>query len=208
MRTRCVSIVLVFAALMLLQGCWVYSAYPLAEGDSDLVFDRALLGTWVQDEGCVLNVARLGDENSYRVSYAVPRQTKGDGCLLKAGQSASFMASVVELNGVRFLDLYPADREPMHHTMNLHSFYKFTIEGRTLTLMPMNGEWLKEHIAAGDVSLAAHQQNGEKDDDLILTSSTHDLRSFLVSNATSEQLFAAAQKIVLQRKLQPPQPPR
>ncbi len=200
---RCVSIVLIFSALLLLPGCWVYSAYPLAETETDIVFDRALLGTWLQEEGCVLTVTRLGEEKSYRISYAVPRETKGGGCLLKPGQSAGFLASVVDVNSVRFLDVYPADREPMHHMMYLHSFYKISLNGRTLTLMPMNRDWLKERIASGEVSLAARQQNGGEDDDLILTSSTHDLRSFLVSNAASEQLFAPAQKIVLQRKLQP-----
>jgi len=199
-RKRFLLIGAVVLATLLFQGCWVYSAYPLAETEADQVFDRNLLATWAQEEGCTLAISRVGEDRNYHVFYAAPREQKSGGCLLDEGQSASFLGSLVELNGVRFLDLYPADREDTHHSMALHSFYKIAVSGRTLTIMPVNRDWLKEQMDSGLLPIAARLRTGGEGDDLVLTSPTRELRSYLESNASNDSLFPQAKKIVFQRK--------
>src|SRR5689334_21541069 len=112
-------------ACLFLCGCWVYSVQPLVAGDDELVFDKALLGAWWQpDAGCTVTLSRFHQEKMYRLVYAAPAKKSGGNCLLEAGRSAAFEALMIELNGTRFMDLYPVDREKLHHDLSLHSFYK------------------------------------------------------------------------------------
>jgi hypothetical protein len=191
---------LVVSCLLLLQGCWVYSVYPLAESDADLLFDKALPGNWMQEEaGCLITISRLAEERGYRLTYIAPNERKGEGCLLDAGKAATFQAGLVEIGQNRFLDLFPVDRTLDHHALQVHSFYRVSVDVRSLSLTPMNADWLKEQIRSNAVPVAARQEN----DDLILSSSTRDLRTFLQAYGSNEQLFDPVRRLVFQRKLLP-----
>ncbi len=188
------------AALVLLPGCWVYSAHPLAETDDDITFDRALLGHWVQtDAGCTLRVSRFAEERFYRVEYSAPPEKHGDGCLLDTGHSATFEARLVEIGDNRFLDVLPADRTSMHHQMSLHSFYRVKVDTTRLTLTPLNHEWTRSQILQERFSLAGRQLE-EENEAIVLTSTTKQLREFLRGYGNSVEAFTPEARLSFQRR--------
>src|SRR5262245_66301318 len=61
--------------------------------DEDVVFNEALLGVWKNDSGEKCEFTRSGD-NYYNL-------------LVMDKEPARFEARLIELNGLKFLDLYP-----------------------------------------------------------------------------------------------------
>src|SRR5438876_1941711 len=164
--------------LLLLAGCWVYAANPLAERPEDYTFDVRLLGTWVQPEaGCTLQLTRFFDQPRYAVHFAAPPEKKGDGCLLDEGQSATFEGWLAEIGEWRFLDITPVDRQPHHHDLPLHSFYRVRLDAGGLTLTPLDHEWLQGQLLQERPNLVGRTIPGG--DTIVLTSSTKQLRDFL-----------------------------
>jgi len=197
MRPRCAKLALAIAACALLCGCWVYSVYPLAEGDELLVVDKSLIGTWWQPEaGCSLTLSRFFEEKVYRVVYAAPPNKAGGGCLIDSGRSAAFEGRLVKLNSYQFLDLYPADRETQHHDLALHSIYKVTRLGDRLTLVPFDYEWMKTQWSENKLSAPAK----EGDNSLVLTLDTEALQRFVSDHAADDEAFNPGKQIVFHKR--------
>ena len=197
MLQRCAKLALAVAACALLCGCWVYSVYPLTDNDDQLVMDKSLLGTWWQPEaGCTLTLSRFFEEKVYRVVYAAPPARAGGGCLIDSGRSASFEGRLVKINGYQFLDLYPADREKQHHVLELHSIYKVSRLGDTLSLVPLDYEWMKAQWKEN--KLAAPAKEGENS--LVLTMNTEDLRTFVSDHASNDEAFNPGKQIVFHKR--------
>lgn len=195
-RSRLVLTVALVACLFLC-GCWVYTVQPLVAGDDDLVFDKALLGTWWQPEaGCTVTLSRFYEEKTYRLVYAAPSRKTGGGCLLDSGRSAAFEARMIELNGTRFLDLYPVDREKLHHDLSLHSFYKVKTLGDTLTLVPMDFDWAKTQWQQSKLGVPAR----EGDESLVLTGDTEALQRLVAEHSDDDEAFASKRQLVFHRR--------
>ena len=189
-------------AMLLLCGCWIYSVNPLAEREEDTTFDTKLLGTWwVPDTGCSLTVTRFFDEKVYRLEYAAPATKKLDGCLLDPGRSASFEGTLVEIGTNRFLDVQPVDRDVPHHEMTLHSFYRVQkLDPANMALVPLNHDWVQSQIEQEHLNMAGRMRGGENNDDIVITTSTKQLREFLQSYGGSDDAFQAEPKLVFQKK--------
>jgi hypothetical protein len=195
-RVRFALAVAVVACLFLC-SCGVYSVQPLIAGEDELVFDKALLGSWWQPEaGCTVTLSRFYDEKYYRLVYAAPpKKMRGD-CLLEAGRSAAFEGRLIQLNGTRFLDLYPVDREKLHHDLSLHSFYKIKTLGDTLTLMPMDFDWAKAQWQQSKLGISAR----EGDESLVLTGDTEDLQKLVAEHSDDDEAFSGKHQLVFHRR--------
>lgn len=197
MLQRWAKLALAVAACVLLCGCWVYSVYPLTEGDDQLVMDKSLLGTWWQPEaGCTLTLSRFFEEKVYRVAYAAPPNRAGGGCLIENGRSAAFEGRLVKLNGYQFLDLYPADRETQHHDLALHSIYKVNRLGDRLSLVPFDFEWMKTQWRENKLSAPAK----EGENSLVLTLDTDALQHFVSDHAASDEAFNPGKQITFHKR--------
>ena len=194
---RTTSAAALVALVLALCGCWVYTVNPLVEGEDQLIFDRALLGAWWQPEkGCTITFSRFYEEKFYRLVYAAPPTKENGGCLVDPGRTAAFEARMLELNGTRFLDLYPADREKLHHDLSLHSFYKLQTIGDTLTLIPMDYDWTRSQWGAKKLGIPAR----EGDESLVLTGETKSLQEFVADHSDNEEAFSSKKQFIFHRK--------
>jgi hypothetical protein len=196
LHIRRAVIVCVLAALMVpLSGCWVFSVYPLASSDDELVFDKLLAGNWWnQQNRCSVSFSRFPDERTYRVVYTTGKDAS-ESCWLDKGSSASFQGTVVELGGARFLDVLPADLPLQNHMVLAHSFYRLKVDVNSLSLTPMNYNFLEGLMK--QEKLRGVQRSDEV---MALTANTKELREFIRQNATSEDLWDTTRKLDFQRR--------
>lgn len=193
---RAVVVCVMLASIVALNGCWVFSVYPLAATDEELVFDKLLPGNWWNAQNrCSVTFARLPEEKSYRVVYLTGKDAT-DNCWLGQGQVASFEGKVVELGGARFLDVVPADLPLQNHMVLTHSFYRLRVDMNSLSLTPMNypfveGLMKQEKLRGVDRS----------DEIMVLTASTKELREFFRLNATNDNVWDSARKLDFQRRI-------
>jgi hypothetical protein len=186
---------LLLALWLALNGCWVFSVYPLAASDDDLVFDKFLSGNWWNGQNhCSVSFSRLPDERMYHIVYITAKDA-GDACWLGQGQSASFTGVVVELGGARFLDILPADLPLQNHMVLAHSFYRLKVDINSLSLTPMNYQTTEGLMQQEKLRGVARSDNV-----MALTATTKELREFIRLSATSDDVWNAAQKLEFQRR--------
>lgn len=188
---------LLFAWMSALSGCWVFSVYPLAGPDDEVVFDKLLTGNWWNAQNkCSVSFARLPDEKAYRVAYMTGKEA-GDGCWLGQNSSASFAGTLVELGGGRVLDVVPADLPLQNHMLLTHSFYRLKVDNTSLSITPMNYE-LVEGLMRQDKLHGVMRS----DDVMVLTATTAELREFFRQNAGNANLWQEGRKLEFQRRFE------
>ena len=172
-------------------GCLVLSLSPLYEPDG-IEFDEALVGTWSNEEDRQrLDVSR-GQWRSYEVTWQ-------DGA-----QSVRATARLVTLGAERYLDASATtgeDRGPL--LVQVHVFARVHHEGETLTIEPLNYQRLAS--PAGRVLLPAGHVATDERDNLLLTTTTRELRAWLTRRQGRADLFGSP--IVLTRQAAPTPPP-
>lgn len=192
---RAVVVCVMLASIVALNGCWVFSVYPLAATDEELVFDKLLPGNWWNAQNrCSVTFARLPEEKSYRVVYLTGKDAT-DNCWLGQGQVASFEGKVVELGGARFLDVVPADLPLQNHMVLAHSFYRLKVDANSLSLTPMNYELMEDLMKQEKLPGVMRSDNV-----MVLTAKTRDLREFVRLNAANDNAWNAARKLEFQRR--------
>jgi len=184
----------------ILGGCVpVISLHPLYT-EKDVVVDKKLCGTWVDDANNPKTTWEFKciDEpkNAYKLIFTDDEGMKG-----------SFVAHLVKLQNKLFLDIFPSelpwepeDPNKMDWPYNslflipAHTFVKIdSIEPRlklSLTLESKMEELLKENPSAVE-----HTTAGKK---LVLTGSTKELQAFVLKYADDERVFA--DQVILSRK--------
>ncbi len=180
---RCTGIALALAALLALPGCWVTLINPLYEewsNDPDLVFDQRLVGSW----------AELGDKCTAPLTitakdgvYDLQSTGKGQGCGDSAGPS-HYQARLVKLDAYYFLDISPTAEDVCDMCIARHSIYLAEFGNTTLTMTPIDSDWLKKAIAAKTVTLATMP-----DDSDTVVASTQDLKAFCRKYAADKAVF-------------------
>lgn len=185
---------------LLLGGCVpVLSLYPLYTKE-DLVLEKKLLGTWIDDPNSpetTWEFKRIDEpQNAYQLIF-----------IDEDGKKGSFVAHLLKLQGKLFLDIYPRelpwdpdDPNKMDWPYNsfflipAHTFLKIdSIEPQLkmrLALESKVEELLKENPKA-----VTYTTVGER---LILTASTKELQAFVLKHADDDRLFA--DEIALVRK--------
>lgn len=159
--------------------------------------DKTLLGSWWQpQQGCILSFSRFFEEKVYRVVYSAPGKHLGEGCLIDNGRSAAFEGRLVKINGSQFLDLFPADRQSHDHELLLHSVYKLKLLGDTLSLVPLDEDWIRRQSQLDQVEVSA--SSGDKS--VALTADTGSLQRLVSDNADNSDAFNPANQITFHKR--------
>jgi len=185
---------------VILGGCVpVISLHPLYT-EKDIVVDKKLYGTWVDDANNPKTTWEFKSidepKNAYKLIFSDEEGMKG-----------SFVAHMVKLQNRLFLDIFPSelpwepeDPNKMDWPYNsfflipAHTFVKIdSIEPQLklrLTLESKMEELLKENPSAVE-----HTSVGDR---LVITGSTKELQAFILKYADDERVFT--DQVTLSRK--------
>jgi hypothetical protein len=159
--------------LLLAFGC-IPSLHPTYRSE-DVVFDPALLGGWEGEKDAGLWLFNQGDkEKTYR---AVQLTTDGDDPAL----AATFDAHLVEVDGLRLLDLTPQDPQPagtVYYRMHLLPVHTFVVVDQiepTLRVRMLKPDWLGKLLEEQPDAL----KHEKLDDAFVLTAEPEQLQAFI-----------------------------
>ena len=199
MKTK-ISILLLYAAALILGGC-IPSLHPLYTDDT-LVFDEALLGKWIS----------TGDNDEQIWQFSKAGENEYELRILQDDKEGRFEAHLLELDGTRYLDLYPAENKSLEnlndvYKMHLVAAHTFMIVNLSESNLQLN--WFMHELLEDDPNLLQHEKVNK--DQIILTASTEDLQRFVIEHADEidpngmefirmEQLFTE-EDIIFEEKL-------
>lgn len=172
------GILAVAAILTLSAGC-VRSIHPLYT-DQDVIFDPDLVGIWSEDNSKGTWDFSKQSKNQYQLVYTDDN-----------GKSGTFVVHLVNIDGKRFLDLFPADpgiRQNdfyQFHLFPVHTFACVKQISPTLQMSFPEPDWLKKLIA-DDPEAIRHEKI---DDEIILTAPTKMLQAFWLRHLDAEGAF-------------------
>ena len=184
----------------LMGGCVpVVSLHPFYTKEN-VVFDKKLLGTWVDDQNEPDTIWRFESidepKNAYKLIFTGEDGLKG-----------SFVTHLVKLKDHLFLDVFPSempwDMEEPNETDWPYNLL-FMIPAHTVIKVDAVGDELKlrlmletqlEKLLEEDQDAIAHI---EIDDRPVLTASTKELQAFVLKYADTDKLFT--DEIVLKRR--------
>jgi hypothetical protein len=183
---RSAKILIMLGVAIFLTGC-VPSLHPLFT-DKDLIFDPALLGSWVDEDGKNIWEFQKSGENAYELVY-----TENE-------EPAKFQAHLVKLGDFLFLDIFPEEPEMKNGLYKgllipAHGFSRIWIERDSVRLAYMDPDWLKEMINKKKVKIGYDLI----DQGLILTAPTEDLQKFAVKYAEDDKAFSVKTELHRQR---------
>jgi hypothetical protein len=167
MKTRFLLVGL--ATLMLAAGC-ISSLNPLYT-DSDLVFDGALVGTWIQDNSAGKWDVLKRDEKSYRLVYTD-----------KDGKHGQFVGRLAKIQGSLFLDVCPEDVDAessgltKFHWAPMHTIYLVRRTEPVLQLAVVNLKQFEQYLENHPDEIAFATFNGRK----LITAPTKDVQGFVL----------------------------
>jgi hypothetical protein len=183
------------AAPLLLASCFCLALHPLYAPEA-AVFDPALLGVWVDVDLAEEWAADSVGVGSYEFTAAeegayLLTQTDADGAV------SSFSARLVELDGARFLDLFPEQQEIATtglyaaQLFPVHQFFLVEQVEPELIVREMSYQWLAEHLAA-DPGALKHEmvELGDGQPFVVLTASTAELQAFYAAHVATEGAYA------------------
>ena len=182
---------LCYVLAVLASGCVpVISLHPLFS-EEDTVFEKKLLGTWIDDANGPHTTWQFGDINEPKNAYKLIFTDE-------EGKKGSFVARLVKLQDKLFMDVYPSEMPsdvndpaktawpynaffliPAHTFLKINSIeptlkMQLTLESETKDLLTQEPEAVK-HTFVGDR--------------LVLTASTKELRAFVLKYADDSRLF-------------------
>jgi len=172
-------------ALALFAGC-VPSLHSLYT-DKDLAFDSALIGQWSEIGNKETWTFTKSGEKAYQLVYVD-----------KKGEQGTFKVHLVEVQGERFLDLYPEDPGLTEnafykwHLFGAHTFMQVKQIKTTLQLAPLNLDWLKKHLQKHPNAI----QHEVQDNRILLTAQTQALQAFLIKHKDTKDAFMKMEDMV------------
>lgn len=158
-------------ALTLLGGC-LPSLNPVFT-DENLVFDREMLGVWIQPGAKSRWDFTERDEKSYRLMY-----TDQD------GHQGRFVARLAEVEGIRYLDLFPEHIETdasafyKFHLVPIHTVYWVRRTTPNLELMAFDNKWLEKYLTEHPNEIQFAAFDGRK----LITAPTKDVQAFVLKH--------------------------
>ncbi|MCP4607619.1 MAG: hypothetical protein GY845_02735 [Planctomycetes bacterium] len=192
--------VLFYLLAALLGGCVpVMSLHPLYT-EKDVVFEKRLLGTWVDDPNSpetTWQFSRIDEpNNAYNLVFSDEEGKKG-----------SFVAHLVKLQNRLFLDVYPSELPSKIEDSNklelpfnsfflipAHTFLKIDFKGPKLKMWITNDEDMKKLLKEEPDAVKHTFIEGK----LILTAPTKQLQNFVLQYAEDKRVFKSV--VVLGRK--------
>ena len=141
--------------------------------EKDLVFDPAVLGTWVQPNNeSTWDLTRL-DDASYRLVIAE-----------KQGASGRFVAHLANIEGGLFLDLFPeevqGDASGFYklHLLPIHTVYRVNSIGPKLELAAVDFKWLEKFLDEHPSAIEHVKVSGGN----LITAPTDKVRQFVLEH--------------------------
>jgi len=189
---------LLYMLPLLLGGCVpVLCLHPLYTKE-DIVLEKKLLGTWVDDVNnpeTTWEFKRIDEpENAYKLIFTDENSKKG-----------SFVAHLIKLQDKLFLDVCPSelpwepdDPNTMDWPYNsfflipAHTFMKIdSIEPQLKMRLALESDI--EELLTEDPNAVEHMTIGER---LVLTAPTRELQAFVLKHADDDTLFTDAVTLV------------
>jgi hypothetical protein len=182
-------------SLLLLPGC-VRSLHPIYTQET-LIYDPALLGTWVDEEGETrLEIAASSDNDqpdaikSYRVLH-----TDTD------GKSARLLGHLAKVGDMLVADLTIADENKLpdsdfarSHLFPLHTFWIITRDAagdpKAFTVRAIDHDWMTRFAAENPAAVGHYKTN----EDVILTAPPAELQKFLIAHAKDPGMLTDAER--------------
>lgn len=164
-------------SLALLATACVPSLHSLYT-ESDLIFDKKLLGHWVDDDSSW--IIKKGSNQDYEITMIDSDQKTGN-----------FEGHLLQLGEHKFLDLYPIDPELesndffKFHLVPTHTFAWIQYDESKLSMRFM-------HIETISAILTQHPdaiKHERIEDRVLLTASTKDLQAFILKHMHDEKFF-------------------
>lgn len=172
-------ILLVAIALFtIFSGC-VPSLHSLYT-EADLTFDQALVGQWSEKDKKETWTFTKSKAKEYQLVYVD-----------KKGEKGTFKVHLVEIEGVRFLDLYPEDPGLAEngffkwHLFGAHTFMQVKQIKPALQLAPLNYDWLKKYLVKHPDAI----QHEVQDNRILLTAQTKALQTFVIKHKETKDAF-------------------
>jgi hypothetical protein len=182
------GIALAFACLLVLPGCWVTSINPLYEDgflsskDSDVVFDQSLIGSWTDvGDKCAAPLTITAKDEVYDLQS---KDRSEDERCAESDKPSHYQARLVKLDTYYFLDLSPWEDEVCPMCLAKHEIFLAKFDKTTLSITPIDSDWLKKALAAKTVTLATLG-----DDPDTITASSKDLKAFCRRFAGNKAVF-------------------
>lgn len=157
--------------LLLFSGC--VPTLNAIYTEKDLVFDPSVLGVWKQPNSPETWDFQKIEAKSYRLTYTD-----------REGRVGNFIAHLAEVEGLRFLDLFPVQEEDatpgfyrIHH-VPIHTIYLVKETGDKVVLAAIDGEWLGTYLTQHPNEVASVPFGAGR----MVTASTEQLQRFLVDN--------------------------
>ena len=181
---RVVRVAAVLLLALVGPACLVVSLHPVYEPET-IAFEPALLGEWVADEDPVVLTFERAEWHSYHVVYADADKTP-----------VRLSVRLTRVADMLLLDLTPLDGADIGLLqLPVHAVYRATIEDGTLSLAPLNYDWLFDRVREGTAGLPAAI---DARTNVIVTAPTAELRKWIAAHAADDGLFAAP--VMLHRK--------
>jgi len=184
------------ASTAMFSGCWVSSVHGLDEDtlfrpDPDITFDDSLNGTWhVTKDNCTTTLTVSGSNRTYDLELI----SQGDKCN-DADNKAHYLAKFVKLDNRFFFDVYPMPSDVCDMCLALHWTFLVKFDKNTLTVTPIDSEWLKQASAQKTLTLTTLPDDAET-----ITSSPKDLKAFCRKYADSDEVFKPDASLRFNRK--------
>lgn len=189
-----------------LGGCIPVMSLHSLYTKEDVVFEKKLLGTWVDDPNNPKNTwefSRIEEpENAYKLLFYGEEGKKG-----------SFIAHLVKLRNRFFLDVYPSELpwEPedpnsvkwlfnSFFLIPVHTFIKIEAIEPQLKMRLTNDDEKMRELLKEDPNAVKHTLI---EDRLLLTATTKELQGFVIKYADDVRLFPS-EIVLLQRKAKVP----
>jgi hypothetical protein len=168
------TLVLLFSVLMsiLLSGCPARSLNPLFT-EQQAVILASLVGTWENaDESYTFEILH---GNNYRL--VIRPKTEND--------SSVYIVLSGKIGKEWFLDSSPIVNSKEHHYLSMHVFTRMKLNGDTLTLAMLEADWLLKM----DTAKKLKTPHVRRENEVILTGTTEELRSFVSSIGSMSEAF-------------------
>ena len=168
------SVIGACAALVSLIGCIPTALSPFYAED-DLVFDPALVGKWVDEDGSTLMFEQSGPK-----SYTMIE--------IENNVESEFKAHLFKIGDLTFLDVFPTEPKCdsgdyyMLHLLPLHSFLYVTQVEPELHLSTFDYDWLGKYLDEHPDAIAHTVVESR----IIFTAPTEELQAFMLEHLETE----------------------